>query len=133
MMFCLIMMRRTPYNASFKNNLKVYCSNNQHPYNLVTEMPLWYISETKTGRKMEKKYEVGGDFFREQIIAAIFYGFRTVKNPASVTVHPELMARIRDDFKNKVVAPKNVGDAEFFFGLPVIEDATKEKDHISVK
>ena len=81
---------------------------------------------------MGKTYEVGDDFFREQIIAAIFYGFRNVKNPVSVTVHPDLMMRIRDDFKNKVVAPKNVDDAEFFFGLPVIEDATKEKDYITV-
>ena len=81
---------------------------------------------------METKYDVGGDFFREKVLAAIFYGFRTVKNPVSVTVHPQLMMRIRDDFKNKVVAPKNVGDTEFFFGLPVIEDATNEKDHISV-
>jgi hypothetical protein len=40
--------------------------------------------------------------------------------------------RIRDDFKDKVVAPKSVGDVEMLFGLPVIEDATKEKDHISV-
>jgi hypothetical protein len=81
---------------------------------------------------MEKKYEVGSDFLREEVIAAIFYGFRTVKNPVSVTVHPELMIRIRDNFKNKVVAPKCVGDAEVFFGLPVIEDATKEKDYIAV-
>ena len=81
---------------------------------------------------MGKTYEVGDDFFREQIIAAIFYGFRNVKNPVSVTVHPVLMMRIRDDFKNKVVAPKSVDDVEFFFGLPVIEDATKEKDYISV-
>jgi hypothetical protein len=81
---------------------------------------------------MEKKYEVGSDFLREKVIAAIFYGFRTVKNPASVTVHPELMVKIRDDFKNKVVAPKSFDDVEFFFGLPVIEDATKEKDYIFV-
>jgi len=81
---------------------------------------------------MDTKYEVGGDFFREKVLAAIFYGFRTVKNPVSVTVHPELMTKIRDDFKNKVVAPKSVDDKEFFFGLPVIEDATKEKDYISV-
>ena len=81
---------------------------------------------------MGKTYEVGGDFFREKVIAAIFYGFRTIKNPVSVTVHPELMMRIRADFKNKVVAPKSVDDVEMFFGLPVIEDATKEKDHISV-
>ena len=82
---------------------------------------------------MGKTYEVGSDFFREQIIAAIFYGFRNVKNPVSITVHPDLMMRIRDDFKSKVVAPKSVDDVEFFFGLPVIEDATKEKDHISVQ
>ena len=81
---------------------------------------------------MERKYEVGSDFFREEIIAAIFYGFRTVKNPVSITVHPELMMRIRENFRNKVVAPKSVGDAEVFFGLPVIEDATKEKNYISV-
>lgn len=81
---------------------------------------------------MEKKYEVGRDFFREEVIAAIFYGFRNVKNPVSITVHPEFMMRIRADFKNKVVAPKRVGDVEVFFGLPVIEDATKDKDHISV-
>ena len=81
---------------------------------------------------MERKYEVSSDFFREEIIAAIFYGFRTVKNPVSITVHPELMMRIREDFKNKVVAPKSVDDVEMFFGLPVIEDATKEKNHISV-
>ena len=81
---------------------------------------------------MERKYEVSSDFFREEIIAAIFYGFRTVKNPVSITVHPELMMRIREDFKNKVVAPKSFDDVEMFFGLPVIEDATKEKNHISV-
>ncbi|TLU82437.1 MAG: hypothetical protein FDX21_08010 [Chlorobium sp.] len=81
---------------------------------------------------METKYEVGGDFFREKVLAAIFYGFRTVKNPVSITVHPELMMRIREEFKNKVVAPKSVDDSEFFFGLPVIEDATKDKDYISV-
>jgi len=83
--------------------------------------------------KMGTRYEVGCDFFREEIIAAIFYGFRNVKNPVSVTVHPELMVKIREDFKNKVVAPKSVDDVEFFFGLPVIEDATKEKDYISVE
>jgi hypothetical protein len=81
---------------------------------------------------MEKKYDVSSDFFREEIIAAIFYGFRTVKNPVSITVHPELMMRIREEFKNKVVAPKSVDDVEMFFGLPVIEDATKDKDYISV-
>ncbi len=81
---------------------------------------------------METKYEVGGDFFREKVLAAIFYGFRTVKNPVSITVHPALMMRIREEFKNKVIAPKSVDDSEFFFGLPVIEDATKDKDYISV-
>jgi hypothetical protein len=83
---------------------------------------------------MGKTYEVGsGDFFREKIIAAIFYGFRTIKEPVSITVHPDLMMRIRADFKDKVIAPKSVGDTEMFFGVPVIEDATKEKDHISVQ
>ncbi|MEI6756767.1 MAG: hypothetical protein FDX18_07410 [Chlorobium sp.] len=81
---------------------------------------------------MEKKYEVGSDFFREKVIAAILYGFRNVKNPVSVTVHPELMVKIREDFKAKVLAPKSIDDAEYFFGLPVIEDATKEKDYILV-
>jgi hypothetical protein len=81
---------------------------------------------------METKYEVGGDFFREEVIAAIFLGFRTVKNPVSVTVHPELMVRVRESFKDKVVGPKTIDDVELFFGLPVIEDATKEKDYISV-
>ncbi len=81
---------------------------------------------------MEKKYVVGCDFLREKVIAAIFYGFRNVKNPVSVTVHPEMMTRIRHDFKNKVVAPKSFDDEEFFFGLPVIEDATKDKDYIFV-
>ncbi|MBN1278297.1 MAG: hypothetical protein JW989_00785 [Chlorobiaceae bacterium] len=81
---------------------------------------------------MGKTYEVGGDFFREKIIAVVFYGFRTIKNPVSITVHPELMKRIREDFRDKVVAPQNIGDAEMLFGLPVIEDATKESDHISV-
>ena len=81
---------------------------------------------------MEKKYEVGSDFFREKVIAAILYGFRNVKNPVSVTVHPELMVKIREDFKAKVLAPKSIDDAEYFFGVPVIEDATKEKDYILV-
>ena len=81
---------------------------------------------------MEKQYEVGTDFFREEIIAAIFYGFRTIKNPVSVTVHPELMIKIRDSFKDKVVGPKTIDNAELFFGLQVVEDATKEKDYISV-
>ena len=81
---------------------------------------------------MEKRYEVGDEFFREKIIAAVFYGFRALKNPLSITVHPELMMKIRENFKDKVVAPKSVGDVEVFFGLPVIEDPTKEKDYISV-
>ena len=92
----------------------------------------WVYLVNENREKMERKYEVSSDFFREEIIAAIFYGFRTVKNPVSITVHPELMVRIREDFKNKVVAPKSVDDVEMFFGLPVIEDATKEKNHISV-
>ena len=92
----------------------------------------WVYLLNENREKMERKYEVSSDFFREEIIAAIFYGFRTVKNPVSITVHPELMMRIREDFKNKVVAPKSVDDVEMFFGLPVIEDATKEKNHISV-
>ncbi len=81
---------------------------------------------------MEKKYEVGDNFFREKIIAAVFYGFRALKNPLSITVHPELMTKIRENFKDKSVAPKRVGDVEMFFGLPVIEDPTKEKDYLSV-
>ena len=81
---------------------------------------------------MEKKYEVGGDYFIEQILAAVFVGFRTVNNPSSVTVHPELMEKIRERFRNKVVGPKRVGDSEVFCGLKVIEDATKEKDYLSV-
>jgi hypothetical protein len=81
---------------------------------------------------MGKTYEVGSEHFHEKILAAVFFGFRTVKNPASITVHPELMVKIRDHFRNKVLAPKSVDDVEVFMGLPVIEDATKEKDHISV-
>jgi len=81
---------------------------------------------------MGKKYEVGGDYFIEETLAAVFVGFRTVKNPSSVTVHPELMKRIRERFRNKVVGPKRVGDSEVFCGLKVIEDATKEKDYLSV-
>jgi len=81
---------------------------------------------------MGKKYEIGNDHFREKVIAAVFFGFRNIKKPVSVTVHPELMERIRKEFKNKVVAPVTVGDAEMFFGLPVIEDATKDKEYISV-
>jgi hypothetical protein len=81
---------------------------------------------------MEKRYEVGGDYFREKIIAAMFYGFRAIKNPLSVTVHPELMMRIREEFKEKGSAPKIVDNTELFFGLPVIEDTSKEKDYIAV-
>ncbi len=81
---------------------------------------------------MGKKYEIGNDHLREKVIAAVFFGFRNIKKPVSVTVHPELMIRIRKEFKNKVVAPVKVGDAEMFFGLPVIEDATKDKEYISV-
>ncbi len=82
---------------------------------------------------MGKRYEVGSDFCREKVISAIFFGFRTIKNPVSVTVHPDLMMRIRHEFNNKVVAPVNVGDVEMFFGLPVIEDPTKERDYIAVQ
>ncbi len=92
----------------------------------------WDKKNVKLVENMAKTYEVGDGYFREKVIAAIFFGYRTVKNPVSVTVHPELMARIRQDFRNKVVAPKNVGDKEMFFGLPVIEDPTKERDHIAV-
>jgi hypothetical protein len=81
---------------------------------------------------MVKRYEVGDDHFKEKILAAVFLGFRTVNNASSVTVHPELMMKIRDNFRNKVVGPKRVGDMEVFCGLRVIEDATKEKDHLSV-
>lgn len=81
---------------------------------------------------MARTYEVGDDYFREKIMAAVFLGFRTVNNPSSVTVHPELMMKIRDNFGNKVVGPKRVGDSEVFCGLRVIEDATKEKDYLSV-
>jgi hypothetical protein len=81
---------------------------------------------------MERKYEVGSEYFHEKILAAVFYGFRAVKNPESITVHPELMMKIRDKFRGKVLAPKNVGDVEVFCGLRVIEDASKEKDHLSV-
>ncbi|RXK88170.1 hypothetical protein EST62_04710 [Chlorobaculum sp. 24CR] len=81
---------------------------------------------------MERKYEVGGDYFIEEIMAAVFLGFRTAKNPSTVTVHPELIKKIRERFRNKVVGPKRVGDSEVFCGLKVIEDATKEKDYLSV-
>ncbi|MCE1273880.1 MAG: hypothetical protein LWW75_05055 [Chlorobiales bacterium] len=81
---------------------------------------------------MARQYEVGGDYFIEKILAAVFVGFKTVSNPTSVTVHPELMQKIRDKFRNKVVGPKLVDDVEVFCGLRVIEDATKAPDHISV-
>jgi hypothetical protein len=81
---------------------------------------------------MERKYEVGDEYFSEKILAAVLLGFRTVNNPVSVTVHPELMIKIRAHFRNKVIAPKRVGDAEMFCGLTVIEDATKDRTHISV-
>ena len=75
---------------------------------------------------------MGLDFFREKIIAAMLYGFRAIKKPETVTVHPELMAQIRDQFKDTQLAPKNIGGTEMFFGLPVIEDATKDKDYLTV-
>ncbi len=81
---------------------------------------------------MGRTYEVGDDYFREKIMAAVFLGFRIANNPSSVTVHPELMMKIRENFRNKAVGPKRVGDSEVFCGLTVIEDATKEKDHLSV-
>jgi len=81
---------------------------------------------------MARQYEVGGDYFIEKILAAVFVGFKTVSNPTSVTVHPDLMKQIRDKFRNKVVGPKFVDDVEVFCGLRVIEDATKAPDHISV-
>jgi hypothetical protein len=81
---------------------------------------------------MGRRYEVGGDYFKEKIMAAVFVGCRTVENPSSVTVHPELMEKIRENFRNKVVGPKRVGDSEVFCGLIVIEDPTKEPDYLSV-
>jgi hypothetical protein len=82
---------------------------------------------------MAKRYEVGDDFFREKILAAMLFGFRNVKNPVSVTVHPELMVKIRENLKDKVISPKLIGDVEVFCGLRVIEDATKEKDYLLVE
>jgi hypothetical protein len=82
---------------------------------------------------MEINIDAGREFFREKIIATMFYGFRTVENPVSVTVHPDLMTKIRDCFKDKAMAPKIFDDMEIFFGLPVVEDATKEKNYISVQ
>jgi hypothetical protein len=81
---------------------------------------------------MEIRVNTGLENFREIIIATIFYGFRTVENPVSITIHPELMKKIRDGFKGKTMAPKIFDDTEIFFGLPVIEDATKEKNYIAV-
>jgi hypothetical protein len=81
---------------------------------------------------MGKRYEIGTDFFREEILAAMLFGFRNVKNPSTVTVHPELMVKIRESFKDKVTSPKQLGDVEVFCGLKVVEDVTKEKDYISV-
>jgi len=40
---------------------------------------------------MGKRYEIGNDFFREKILTAMLFWFRNVKNPATVTVHSELM------------------------------------------
>jgi len=80
---------------------------------------------------MERKYEVGGDYFIEKILAAVFLGFRTVNNPSSVTVHPELMMKIRERFRSKAVGPKRVGDSEVFCGLKVIEDRD-ERERLSV-
>jgi len=71
-------------------------------------------------------------FFREKIIAAMLYGFRSLKKPASVTIHPELMMNIRAQFKDTQLEPKRIGEVEMFFGLPVIEDATKDTDYIAV-
>jgi hypothetical protein len=82
---------------------------------------------------MERKYEVSSEHFHEKILAAVFYGFRAVENPETIVVHPELMMKIRDKFRNKVLAPKNIGDVEVFCGLMVIEDASKEKDYLSVR
>ena len=75
---------------------------------------------------------MGDEFFREKVFATMLYGFRTLKNPVSVTVHPALMKQIRDQFKDTQMAPVIIGGAEMFFGLPVIEDAAKDKDYIAV-
>jgi len=75
---------------------------------------------------------MGDELFREKVFATMLYGFKTIKKPVSVTVHPELMVKIRDQFKGTQVAPLSVGGAEMFFGLPVIEDATKGEDYIAV-
>jgi len=75
---------------------------------------------------------MGDEFFREKVFAVMLYGFRTIKKPSSVTVHPELMMKIRDQFKDTQMAPVSIEGAEMFFGLPVIEDATKGEDYIAV-
>ena len=72
------------------------------------------------------------DFFREKIVAAMLYGFRAIKKPEKVTVHPELMAEIREQLKDTQLAPKTIGDTEMFFGLPVTEDPTKAKEYLAV-
>ncbi|NTW83004.1 MAG: hypothetical protein HGB36_06510 [Chlorobiaceae bacterium] len=81
---------------------------------------------------MEIKIDEGFEYFREKIIATMFYGFRSVEKPVSVTVHPELMIKIRESFKGKTMAPKIFDDQEIFFGLPVIEDPTKDRNYIAV-
>lgn len=81
---------------------------------------------------MGKSYEIRTDYFREKIMAAVLVGYRTNKEPVSITVHPDLMARIRKEFTGKTVAPQKIGDEEYFFGLPVIEDSARDKEHISV-
>ncbi|NTV97848.1 MAG: hypothetical protein HGA70_01620 [Chlorobiaceae bacterium] len=81
---------------------------------------------------MEIKVDAGREHFREKIIATMFFGFRTVTDPVSIRVHPELMMKIRDHFRDKAMAPKIFDDVEIFFGLPVIEDSTKDKNYIAV-
>jgi len=63
---------------------------------------------------MGKRYEIGNDYFREEILAAMLFGFRNVKNPSTVTVHPELMVKKRENFKDKVISPKQFSDVEVF-------------------
>ena len=81
---------------------------------------------------MAQKYEVEGDFFSEKILAAVFVGFKTISEATCVTVHPDLMKKIRATFTSKVIGPKQMGDCEVFCGLKVIEDATKMLDYFSV-
>ena len=52
---------------------------------------------------------MGDELFREKVFATMLYGFKTIKKPVSVTVHPELMVKIRDQFKGTQVAPVSVG------------------------